>query len=272
MRLFTKMGTILETGFLSQKDHDNQIRKKVYNIIFLDENHLPTVMALQEVVVRNLASPDWLQSFSYDFMKQHMGYKGIVLGVFVENRLAGFRNLYYPDPWDKEWNLGIDLGLAETELSHVANLQLVCVHPRFRGNALAMKMNRIALGLLCKKGIHHHVCATVSPYNIWNITILLANGFYIARLKKKYGGKIRYVVYQNLRKPALFDDSSFIEVPLEDLDAQQKLLNSGYYGTALNKKKRIKHEDPCKSFDLVFKAPPSGRHVPIHWNMPDLWN
>ena len=173
------MGSILASGLLKPKRNGARNRTLKYIITLLGEKHLAQVMALQAVIVQNLGRPDMLQSFSRDFMKQHMGRQGAALGVFVENRLAAFRNLYYPDPWEKEWNLGLDLGLAGEELAKVANLQMVCVHPRFRGNGLAFEMNRISLRLLRESGTRHHVCATVSPYNIWNIPILLKSGFRI---------------------------------------------------------------------------------------------
>jgi len=161
------MNTILATGLLRRESQNTRARTSAYRIAYLEEKHLPLVMQLQEKAVRNLSRPDLLQSFSYDFMKRHMGPQGVVLGVFVENRLVAFRNLYYPHPRDKEWNLGLDLDLPEEELGSVANLQMVCVHPHFRGNRLALIMNRVSLGLLRERGTHHHICATVSPYNIW---------------------------------------------------------------------------------------------------------
>jgi len=249
------MASILATGLLRQKSNGARNRTLKYIITILNEKHLPLVMALQAVIVQNLGRPDLLQSFSYDFMKQHMGRQGAVLGVFVENRLAAFRNLYYPHPWEKEWNLGLDLGLPEDELTKVANLQMVCVHPRFRGNGLAMKMNRISLELLLERGAHHHVCATVSPYNIWNIPILLKCGFRIVKLKRKYGGKLRYIVHQDLRGPVLFNDRSAIPVRLGDHDTQKKWLASGYCGVALCRRDVGRGEDSAGLLDLVFKAP-----------------
>ena len=243
-----------------------------YAITYLDEKHLPLVMDLQEVIVQNLARPDLLQSFSYDFMKRHMGPQGVVLGVFVKNHLVAFRNLYFPDPWDAEWNLGLDLGLPEEELVNVANLQMVCVHPEFRGNSLAMKMNRVSLGLLREMGTHHHICATVSPYNIWNIPVLLKSGFRIAKLKNKYGGKVRYIVHQNFRNPLHFNDSSAVRVRLDDLDAQQKWFGSGFYGVALRKREDLKCEDPAGGFDLVFKSPESEQAATFDLATPGWWH
>jgi hypothetical protein len=266
------MNSILATGYLKQKSQDTRRHALEYTISYLDEKHLPLVMQLQEVIVENLARPDLLQSFSYDFMKRHMGPQGVVLGVFVKKQLVAFRNLYFPDPWDAEWNLGMDLGLPEEELVNVANLQMVCVHPRFRGNALALKMNRVSLGLLRERGTHHHVCATVSPYNIWNIPVLLACGFRVAGLKNKYGGKVRYIVHQDLRTPLRFNDRSAARVRLDNLDAQKKWFDAGFYGVALNKREKRGGKDAADGFDLVFKSPSGARMSSYDMSTPAWWH
>lgn len=265
------MNSILASGMLRRNSEDHRSRAKEYIITYLDEKHLPLVMRLQEVIVQKLSRPDLLQSFSYEFMKRHMGPQGVVLGVFVEKKLVAFRNLYFPDSWDAEWNLGKDLGLPEEELGKVANLQMVCVHPNFRGNSLALKMNRVSLGLLREKGTHHHICATVSPYNIWNIPVLLASGFRIAKLKNKYGGKVRYIVHQDLRKTLPLDDNSTVPVRLDDLDAQQRWFGSGYYGVALNKRKNPNRDNPAGGFDLVFKSPVRQQAAPFDLATPNWW-
>lgn len=266
------MRSILSSGFLKHRRPGNGTRRRKYIITRLSEEHLPMVMDLQEITVKHLEEPDLLHSFSYDFMRQHLGRKGIVLGVFVNERLVAFRNLYYPDPWDKEWNLGIDVGLAGAELNHVVNLQMVCVHPSFRGNALAVKMNAVALKLLRERGTHYHVCATVSPYNVWNIPVLLASGFHIARLKDKYGGKIRYVVYQDLRRTQSFDENNAVRVPLQDLDTQKKLFEAGFYGAALHRRSKPSRKNPAESFDLEFKYPIHEKPIFFDWDAPYyLW-
>lgn len=262
------MRSVLSSGYLKHMTPGTGSRTERYIITRLNEAHLPEIMSLQGVIVQHLGEPDLLQSFSYEFMKQHLGPKGIVLGVFVNERLVAFRNLYYPDTWDKNWNLGIDMGLVGAELHRVVNLQMVCVHPHFRGNALAMRLNAIALGLLREMGTHCHACATVSPYNVWNIPVLLSSGFHITRLKVKYGGKIRYIVYQDLRKAQSFDDSTSVRVALQDLYTQKRLLGAGFYGTALYQRTRTNKKNPAKSFDLVFKYPVYEKHAAIDWDVP----
>jgi hypothetical protein len=262
------MRSILSSGLLMQKNHGVRDRKLKYIITYLDPTHLPLVMALQEHILQNLGRRDLLQPFSSNFMKKHMGRRGVVLGVFVENCLAAFRNVYYPEPCDSEWNLGLDLGMAEEELTKVANLQMVCVHPRFRGNGLALKMNRISLGLLRESGVRHQVCATVSPYNIWNIPVLLESGFHIAKLKSKYGGKLRYIVHQDLRRPLMFNDSSAVKVRLDDFETQKRWFDLGFSGVALDKRKSRCRDNPAGSFNLVFKKPLKKNLVPFDLAMP----
>jgi hypothetical protein len=266
------MNSILESGLLRQKNQNSCGRTLEYVITYLHEKHLPLVMQLQEMIIQNLARPDLLHPFSSDFMKRHLGPKGVVLGVLVEERLVAFRNLYFPDPWDTEWNLGLDLGLPEKELIKVANLQMVCVHPQFRGNSLALKMNRVSLGLLRERGVHHHICATVSPYNIWNLPVLLNSGFRVARMKKKYGGKVRYIVHQDLRKPLHFNDNSAVQVRLDNLDAQLKWFDSGFHGVALRKRKNQSRVNPAGGFDLVFKSPTRNQTASFDLATPAWWN
>jgi hypothetical protein len=265
------MNSILETGLLREKSQDSRSRAMEYLITYLDEKHLPLVMQLQEVIVQKLVRPDLLQAFSYDFMKRHMGPQGVVLGVFAENRLVAFRNIYYPDPFDAEWNLGMDLGLPEAERIKVANLQMVCVHPRYQGNSLALKLNRVSLGLLREWGIRHHICATVSPYNIWNLPVLLASGFRIVKLKNKYGGKVRYIVHQDLRQPLHFDEGGAERVRLDDLAAQQKWFASGYCGVALEKRENPDPHHIAGNFELVFKSPVPKQAAPFDLATPSWW-
>ena len=265
------MQRILATGWLKQKVNDSGSKMVKYSMTCLNKSHLPQVMALQEIICQNLQCPDLLQPFSDDFMAQHMGRRGIVLGVFVKDRIAAFRNLYYPKPNDRQWNLGIDMGLADAALTQVVNLQMICVHPLYRGNALALKMNQIVMNLLREKGTHPHVCATVSPYNVWNIPVLLKSGFAVGKLKSKYGGKVRYIVYQNLDQPLAFDDHSEIPVSLDDFATQKKLLNIGFYGVDLKRKQRISADNLAGNFDLMFKLPFHDNTTAFDPAMPPLW-
>jgi hypothetical protein len=127
----------------------------------------------------------------------------------------------------------MDVGLPHTALEKVANFQMVCVHPYFRGNGLALRMNRLSLDQLREHGTYEHICATVSPHNIWNLDILLKSGFHIRNLKPKYGGKMRYIMYRRLSMAGAFGAHGLVELKLKDVKSQKRLLQSGYCGVQL---------------------------------------
>jgi RimJ/RimL family protein N-acetyltransferase len=204
-----------------------------YTMRYLDESHLEQVLDLQGIIVQNLPSPDLLQPFAPDFMRQHVRNKGRIIGVLADNELIAFRALYFPDIDDHEWNLGFNIGLQESELAKVANLQMVCVNPLYRGNQLGLKMNRHVIRFLQEETDYIHLCATVHPRNHWNVKILMKSGFVIRNLKEKYGGKLRYIVYQNLREPIKIMSKGKVFVEHMDIDEQKKVLKRGFLGIDL---------------------------------------
>jgi len=110
---------------------------------------------------------------------------------------------------------------------------MVCVHPLYRGNRLAKKMNKQAIRLIKEKNQFDHLLATVSPYNYWNVDILLNSGFIIQKLKDKYGGKLRYIVYQDLKTPPPSPPSTDHVINLTDFQTQKQLFKQGFYGFRL---------------------------------------
>jgi RimJ/RimL family protein N-acetyltransferase len=239
------MPAILETGTITRrripkvetaKPAKTERRESLsvpYTMRYLDENYLEQVLDLQAMIVQNLPSPDLLQPFPPDFMRQHVRNKGRIIGVLADNELIAFRALYFPDMDDHEWNLGFDIGLQESDLAKVANLQMVCVNPLYRGNQLGLKMNRHAIRFLKEETDYIHLCATVHPRNHWNVRVLMKSGFVIRNLKEKYGGKLRYIVYQNLREPIRIMSSGEVLVKHMDIDEQKKVLKRGFLGIDL---------------------------------------
>ncbi len=220
-------------GVAVRKGKDSTLCKVPYEIRILDTIYLSEIIELQQVIIKGLPRGDMLQPLSESFMKEHIGEKGFILGVVSGGSLIAFRNVYFPDMDDPELNLGIDLGLPENSLCKTANFQMVCVHPDFLGNSLALVMNRHAIRILRSMGTYEHLCATVSPYNFWNIKILLDSGFVIKKLKNKYGGKLRYIVHQNLKNSCMFPSDPELMVSLTDFMKQEKLFSAGWSGTML---------------------------------------
>ncbi len=241
------MQTILESGELVKRSGSGSSEKLAFRMELLQARHLPDIMALQELIIARLSRPDLLEPFSVKFMEKHVQSQGRIFGILVAEELIAFRNIYFPTPIDLEWNLGIDLNIPGPELPHVANLQMVCVHPAFRGNKLAFKMNDQALGYLKSLAHIQHVCATVSPFNYWNIQVLLDSGFYIRKLKEKYGGKLRFIVYQNLAVPYDQSGRETVTVPLLDFDRQQELIQAGFVGIRIRRTSGLQPDLSCPS-------------------------
>ncbi|UCG11660.1 MAG: hypothetical protein JSU72_14140 [Deltaproteobacteria bacterium] len=103
----------------------------------------------------------------------------------------------------------------------------------YRGNQLGLKMNSQAIRFLKEETDYIHLCATVHPINHWNIRVLMKSGFVIKNVKEKYGGELRYIVYQNLREPIKIMSNGKVFVKHMDIEEQKKVLNSGFLGVDL---------------------------------------
>jgi len=229
-----------------------------YRMALLDLSHLKAVMDLQQTIIEELSRNDMLQPFPEDFMRAHIGEKGQIIGVFYHDELIAFRNIYFPDPDDEEWNLGIDLECKGKNLERIANLQMVCVHPDHRGKSLALRMNNHVIKTLREVKTHRYLSATVSPYNYWNVRILLNCGFVIKKLKDKYSGKLRYIVLQDLFHPLTFSSEKMCTVNLLQFEEQKRLLAEGYAGTRIQRVFGFHaphRKELSKGFELVFKLP-----------------
>ncbi len=260
------MLNVLENGHVRKHPGDHHAQPQAYLVARLGEDYLPQVMGLQSLILKTLSRPDLMASISADFMREHFEERGFILGMLVDHRLIAYRIVYFPRSMDKEFNMGFEMGLSESQRSKVANLQMVCVHPDYRGNSLALKLNRIAIRLLREQRVHHHVFATVSPYNVWNVRILMKNGFRIARLKNKYGGKLRYIVYQNLQEPLTFAEWDARYARLDDLDTQKGLFHAGHYGVALAQCRDLEgaaKEDLLRRSYVIFKRPSTQQVVHV---------
>ncbi|BBO84780.1 hypothetical protein DSCO28_53460 [Desulfosarcina ovata subsp. sediminis] len=250
---------MIEIGTLKRWSPASEAEEVAFEMRDLEQSDLPQVMALQEVILGRLSRKDLLESFSRAFMESHIGARGFIIGVFVQKRLVAFRNVYFPDANDREWNLGYDIGLeSHADLKQVANLQMICVHPDFRGNSLGWRMNVHAIDRLRRMRRFTHLCATVSPYNYWNIRILLKSGFTIRTLKTKYNGKLRHIVYQNLVRPSGgVDANPHLSVRLTDIDGQRDLFRRGFVGVQLREIAGFRAQqrsDYADGFEVVFSG------------------
>ncbi len=99
---------------------------------------------------------------------------------------------------------------------------------------------------------------TISPYNYWNVRILLKSGFTIRTLKTKYNGKLRYVMYQNLTRAVEYlEKNERVSVRLTDLKRQKELIHRGFIGVQLREIDGFRPQKPtdyASGFEVIFSA------------------
>jgi ribosomal protein S18 acetylase RimI-like enzyme len=192
---------------------------------FLQECHLAEVLDLQEVVAKSLPSAEILWLHSGRFFEKALRAERAGLGIFTGDGLVAFSLICIPP---REHNLGSEVGLGEEELCKAAHLQVVAVHPAYRGNSLQRRMAERHLQVLREIG-YEHVCSTVSPLNPFSLRNFLEQGFVIKALKVKFASQWRYIVYKNLLRPIAIGPEE-AAVSLSDIASQLELLESGLLG------------------------------------------
>lgn len=216
---------VIDRGIITRKSDQ---KKYNYYIMQLDERHLAQVIELNDYVIKDLAKKDICVSLSLEEWKNVLGDNGIVLGVFVNQRLVGVRTILFP--YDSEENLGRYIGLTEEEMSNVVHLDTTNIHSDFRGNSLQKRMIDITLKMLRKSRNLKYLFTTVSPFNIPSIKSILFFNIPIIGLELKYGGVLRFIFYQNLSNPLEIDKRNTVDVLNTDLKLQKELLKRGYCG------------------------------------------
>ena len=124
---------------------------KYQNIItghmrLLEEDDLSSIINLQQIVLNNLNDADIFEPQSAESLGDCVKTHGQIMGIIVEERLIAYRVIYFPK--HHQDNLGRDLSLPKSVLNSVAHLESVVVHPDYRGNSLALKMNVQALKIM----------------------------------------------------------------------------------------------------------------------------
>ncbi|MDI6678636.1 GNAT family N-acetyltransferase [Bacillus wiedmannii] len=214
--------TVLYEGTLKQNNES-------FHVTLLSLEHIEQILSLQNIVVEALEDKSRLQPLSQEEFQYILEGNGMMIGAFIENELIAFRALLVP-PIDDE-HLGLDIGIAESELHRVIYQEISNVHPNSRGNGMQKILATVIMDELQKEDSKYdYVCCTVAPFNIPSLKDKFAQGMEIAALKKKYGGSIRYVFVKELRGDKERNWTDVKSVPMSDAVGQQALLSEGYRG------------------------------------------
>jgi ribosomal protein S18 acetylase RimI-like enzyme len=183
---------------------------------------LPAMIALYDVVIENLEKPDMLWRYPNEMVAAFLGRDGIVAGIFVGERLVGFRVLYFHHAGD----LTNPLLYNEHAYGETAHLALSVIHPDFRGNSLQKKMSAELVRLAQVTRLFAAMCSVVSPHN-YSVDMV------VVKLMPKFKGVWRYIFYRNMDEPMVAWHADLIFVPSHDYPRQVELLDQGYYGVQL---------------------------------------
>lgn len=219
--------TVLYEGKLKQNNDP-------FHITLLSREHIEKILSLQNVVVGALEDKSRLQPLSLEEFQYILEGNGMMIGAFIENELIAFRALLVP-PIDEE-HLGLDIGIAESELHRIIYQEISNVHPNCRGNGMQKILAKVIMDELQKEDSKYdYVCCTVAPFNIPSLKDKFAQGMEIAALKEKYGGSLRYVFVKELRGDKERDWTEIKSVPMSNAGGQQALLSEGYRGYEMEK-------------------------------------
>lgn len=200
------------------------------NVRHLTRADLDEVESVQQDVMRELIDLSHYQSLTTDEFKKIL-HDETMVGAFYQNRLIAFRALLIPSIDDE--HLGRDVHWPEESLDRVIYQEVTNVHPAFRGYGLQTHLGNLLMKELEENEQFNLVCATVAPFNIPSIKDKFTLGLRIGALKEKYGSKLRYVLFKELRKEwAPANQIEYVE--MKDTIRQVKLLNEGYTGTELH--------------------------------------
>ncbi|VVB70286.1 Uncharacterised protein [uncultured archaeon] len=223
------MVSLIKAGIIKKNKGSPLEEDACYEIRYLDEGHLNEMMALQEVIVQNLADKEIFRTHSIDYFRVLFMVENAAIGAFADEGLIACILLQFPGKAGD--NFGADVNLPKDDLSKVVHLAKVAVHPAFRGNSLQRKMQSIHLEVARKMGCYH-ACCMVSPKNRHSLENMFSHGFIIKALKVKFGSRLRYILHKNLLCPNIVVPDE-IRIASSNIGGQVCLLNRGFLGFRL---------------------------------------
>ncbi|HWQ19187.1 MAG TPA: hypothetical protein VN455_05360 [Methanotrichaceae archaeon] len=197
-----------------------------YELRFIDESRLPEVMDLQEVISRHLQDEEIFRLDTAEYFRSHFQARYPAIAAFTDDGLIAYHIISFPS--ENGDNFGLDIGISGEDLSRVAHLETVAVHPDYRGNSLQRTMAGCHLHKLAEMG-YEHICCTISPMNSASLQNGFSIGLTIKGLKTKYGWMTRYIMHMNLLHPEDYGGEE-IWIDSSDIAGQKELLSRGLCG------------------------------------------
>ena len=220
---------MIDAGIIKKNKGSPEEEDAVFEIRYMDEDHLDEMMTLQEVIIQSLEDKEIFRTHSVDYFKGLFQVENAAIGAFTDEGLIACSIIQFPEKIED--NFGVDVNLPKDDLSRVVHIAKVAVHRAFRGNSLQRKLQGIHLEVAREKG-YHRACCMVSPKNRHSLHNIFSHGFTIKALKLKFGSRLRYILHKNLLLPdmSLPDE---VQMLSSNIAGQICLLNQGFLGFRL---------------------------------------
>ena len=169
----------------------------MFTIEYATKNDIPAMMNIIEESLPLIPNPDWFVDDTAEFYERHIAECGFTLKVVSnsDRTLAAYFTVRYPKL--EEDNCGYDLEFSKEQLLKAVHMETCVVHPNHRGHHLEARLMEQAVDIL-KTTEYHHLLGTVHPDNTASLKAFLSNDFQIAKTLKKYGGKLRHIMYRHI--------------------------------------------------------------------------
>lgn len=164
-------------------------------IKILNKDDLDDVLKLEKIIIKALPEQSLFQGDTKESIFNYLDKEGIACGVIHKKELIACGAMHFPKK-NKD-NLGLDIGLEEEELDHVAHIEINIVHPEYRGNGLQILLNEMLIEKAKEKGFFH-ILATVSPHNKVSHSNIEQLGLKTVTTKIKFGDKLRDIMYMKI--------------------------------------------------------------------------
>ncbi|PAC37699.1 hypothetical protein [Caldifermentibacillus hisashii] len=196
----------------------------------LTVDDLDTMSQLQSKVIDHLPSPEFLEHTSKEQFIDIFQKEGIMLGVFVQDRLVAFRIFSSPD-WLEE-KIALEVGILKEELPITLFSVVTNVDPDYRGSGLQKLLGEKIMETIDRNRFRY-VLSTVAPFNIPSLKDKFFLGFSIVDLKEQYNGKLRYTFFKDFQKESVEFELVDFSVNMSDYGRQKELFQLGYFGTGI---------------------------------------
>ncbi len=162
----------------------------------LGDGDLDEIMAVQEETFEELKDSDILRRNTKETFAVCFTEPSIAYGLYNEEEMVAFGMLYCAG--DSSENLALSLD-EKIDIYSVANLKVVIVRPKYRGNGLQKYLIEILEKHATENG-YTTVMATVAPTNNFSMDNFIACGYKHVKTLKKYGGLERALLIKPLKK------------------------------------------------------------------------